>query len=522
VASAAEVTLGPHMNLVLDDADWFKVYIPAGNEDKDLRINIKANSFPDPGGYKDLDFVVLDGSKRMLGYTLSSAEDETLYISNLEAGYYYIGQTYITSGQEGTVYSMTLEVSDNFGIGYVTGRITDELTGQPIEGIYVELYGQPFDWENSRPLVTTDANGEYKVGYTPGYYTVQLNLRVFNEPWAPDLNYVPKSYNSNEILSVSAGSTISGIDDQLRPGGTITGRVTDPEGNGVNNGVVYIYNSDTVRVSYAFTDANGYYRLERMPTGNYKLRARGGPYGSMWYDGTGSFEDGHPVPAKEGQTTSGIDLQLEESAVIEGRVTDSGQNPIQDVVVTAYDVSGIALLSGRTDADGYYWIGRCLPTGEVKLEFDASEAGGNYASEYYTDKLLIEDADPIPVQAGQTTVIDAVLADGGTISGRVTDADEDGFGSVVVLCLDIDSDRFYAVNTDVDGNYTLSGLLPDNYKIRFRTTYGNYATQWYNGGNSFDAGTSVTVGAGANVSGIDAQLSENGGFISGRVTNASG
>ena len=64
-------------------------------------------------------------------------------LSDIQEGWYYIAQTYIS--QPGTVYSMTLEVSDNFGIGYVSGRITDETTGQPIEGIYVELYGQPFD-----------------------------------------------------------------------------------------------------------------------------------------------------------------------------------------------------------------------------------------------------------------------------------------------------------------------------------------------------------------------------------------
>jgi photosystem II stability/assembly factor-like uncharacterized protein len=202
-------------------------------------------------------------------------------------------------------------------------------------------------------------------------------------------------------------------------------------------------------------------------------------------------------------------------------VTDSGQNPIQGVTVTAYDVSGISLWSNQTNSDGYYWIGRRIPTGAVKLWFDARNAAGNYASEYYTDKMLIEDADPISVQAGQTTSgIDAELATGGTISGRVTDAQNNGFPGVAVHCFDFDSDRFYSANTDAAGNYTISGLLPDNYKVRFRTGYGNYATRWY-GGNSFNDGTTVSVGSGANESGVNAQLLDNGGFISGRVTNIS-
>jgi photosystem II stability/assembly factor-like uncharacterized protein len=521
IASAADITLGTHMNLVLADADWFRVHIPAGNDGKDLRINVKAHAYPEPDGYEDMDFVVLDESEKMLGYVLSSSDDETLYITDIASGWYYIGQTYIS--QMGTVYSLTLEISDNFGIGYVSGRITDEMTGQPIDGIYVELYGEPFDWGDSRPLVTTDENGEYRVGYLPGDYTVQLNTRIFNDDWAPDRNYLPQSYNSNEILAITAGETIVGIDEQLKPGGTITGRITDPDGNGqANNGLVYVYSGDNTFISYDWTDANGNYSVERIPRGNFKVRARAGVFGSMWYDGMGSFADGHPVPVQGGATTSNIDLQLEDSAIIQGCVTDSGNNPIQGVNVTAIDPSGIALISGRTDADGNYWIGRRLPTGQIKILFDARYASGNFASEYHSDKLLVEDADPISVQSGQTTVIDAVLSAGGTISGRVTNSQGQGFGGVAVHCFDIDSDRYYRANTDSDGNYTISDLVPDEYRVRFRTTYENYATQWHNGANSFDEGTTVSVAAGADISGIDAQLVDNGGFISGRVTNMSG
>ena len=519
-SDAAEVTLGTHTNLVLADEDWFKVYIPAGNEDKDLKIHIKGHSFPDPNGGRDLDFAVLDESERMLGYVLSSSDDETLYITDVDEGYYYIGQYYI--GQPETVYSLTVELSDNFGIGYISGRITDETSGQPIEGVYVELYGQPFDWGNSRPLITTDENGEYKVGYTPGDYTVRFNLQSLgSDPYAQELNYIGKTYNSNQVFSVVAGSMIEGIDAQLKPGGTITGRVTDPVGNGLNNGVAYAYSSDNTLVSYSWTDGNGNYRIERLPMGNYKVRARGGVYGSMWYDGKGSLDDGLPVPVRVGMTTPNIDLQLEESAIIEGRVTDSSQNPIQDVIVGVYDVSGISLISGRTNSDGYYWIGRRIPTGDVKIYFDAFSAQGNYASEYHTDKLLIEDADPVSVQSGQSTFIDAVLVEGGIISGRVTDAQDNAFPGVAVHCMDIDSDRYYAATTDADGNYLIGGLQPDSYKVRFRTGYGDYATQWF-GGNSFAAGSVISVSAGAHLSGIDAQLLDNGGFISGRVTNTSG
>jgi photosystem II stability/assembly factor-like uncharacterized protein len=523
LASAAELTLGTHANLVLADVDWFKIYIPSGNEDKDLKINLKAQSYPDPNGYKDLDLSIVSESGKMLGYTLSSSDDETLYLANIKEGYYYFGQTYIS--QPGTVYSLTVELSDNFGIGYVSGRVTDEITGQPIEGIYVELCEYPGDWAKPWPLLTTDANGEYKIGFTPGNYTVRFNQYAFNEPYAPDLNYIYRSYNSNEIFSVVAGSTITGIDMQLKPGGMITGRIMDAAGNGLPDGWAFVYSSDRAQVanSYVNIDENGNYWIKRLPTGNYKVRARTGIKGSMWYDGMGSFDGGDLVAVKEGMTTPNIDFRLDDSAIIQGRVTDSDQNPIQNVTVYAYDLSGISLWSGGTNADGYYWIGHRLPTGEVKLFFDAGGAQGNYASEYYTDKLLIEDADPVSVQAGQTTSnIDAVLAEGGRISGRVTDAQDDGFPGVAVHCVDIDSDRYYSATTNADGYYTIGGLQPDEYKVRLRTTYGDYATQWYSGKFSFSEGDVISVAAGANKTDINAKLTNNGGFISGRVTDMSG
>jgi len=524
VSSAAEITFGTYANLVLADEDWFKIHIPAGNEGKDLKINMKAQSYPDASRGGDLDFAVLDESEKMLGYVLSSSDDETLYITDVTEGYYYIGQYYI--GQPETVYSLTVEISDNFGIGYVSGRVTDEQTGQGIEGVYVELYGQPFDWDNSRPLITTDENGEYKVGYIPGFYTVRFNLESLSgDPYAQEPNYIGKTYNSNQIFSVAAGATIDGIDAELLPGGAITGRITNPWGNDLENGIgfAYVYSSDYRLVSFSRTDANGYYSAKRIPTGNYKVRLRGDNYAQEFYENTGSLGDGHPVSVQAGSTTPNIDGQLDESAYIEGRVTDSSQNPIQNVIVYAYDLSGIALSSSRTNDDGYYWLGWRLPTGDVKLYFSASGAGGNYASEYYTDKLLIEDADPISVQSGQTTSnIDAVLAEGGRISGRVTDAQDDGFPGVAVHCIDIDSDRFYSATTDADGYYTIGGLKPDDYKVRFRTTFGDYATQWYNGGFSFSEGSVVSVAPGADLTNIKAQLTNNGGFITGRVTDMSG
>ena len=528
--NAYPLSLGTYSDLVLLDIDWFKFDISAADAGKDLKIHFWGTSYPDPNQDRDLDFVVLDGSGKLLGMVISSSDDETLYLTDIAEGTYHVGQMYI--GLEGTVYSMNLEVSDNFGIGYISGRVTDEQTGLGIEGIYVELYRDPFDWANSRPFITTDADGYYKVGYSPGNYTARFNLfnHYHREPLYPDVNYIGETYNYNELIEVDVGTTVTNIDAQLEPGGMITGRVTDPDGNGVYYAVVSVCRPDISRASAAYTDEDGYYTADRIRTGNYKIRFRPTYWtdtdyqlGTKWYRNRGSFEDGIPVPVQQGATTPDINIQLEESAYIEGHVTNSQGDPIRDIQVTAYDPAGYSIVSAWTDDNGYYHMGHRLPTGDVILFFNASNAPGNYVSEYYTDKFLMTEADPITLQSGQTTSnIDAQLADGGTITGRVTDDGGYGISGVAAICHDLETDLFYSVSTDNEGYYSIRHIFPDHYKVKIRAGSGEYATKFYDNVYSFANAEVILVGAGDTVSDINALLSEDGGFVTGQVTDTNG
>ena len=518
-AGAATITPGTYTNLVLKDEDWFKVNILPGDAGKTLKVHIKGTAYPNPAGGRDLDFYVLNSAGKMLSYNISGSDDETAYIPNLTPGYYYIAQIYIN--QPGTVYSLSVEVGDTFGLGYVEGRVTDE-NNQGIENVNVELYGEPFDWNICRPLVTTDANGYYRIGFTPGNYTVRFNLQYFShaDPIAVDVNYLGKQYPG--IVAIAAGTTVSGIDAKLVKGGTIAGRVTDSTGNPLGNSIVNVFAGDAARFAAVRTDQNGNYLADRLSTGNYKVEFRpaGGVPGTgiEWYGGMSSFGEGLPVPVQAGATTPGIDAQLDIGGSVSGRVTDMAGNPVQGVQVSALDVAGMTLWTVSTDQFGNYGIGR-LPACPVKVFFNASTAAGNYVSEYYPDKLLIGEADPVLVQAGQNTSgIDAQLAVGGTITGRVTDTNGKALSGISVMCIDIDTDRYNGATTDANGNYTIRNVFPDDYKLRFRPNTGNLAVEWYNNATSFTAGTIVPVAAGQTITDINAQLADNGGFISGKVT----
>jgi hypothetical protein len=528
---AKQIVPGTYTDLVLQNDDWFKVYVSAADVGKILKVHIKGTAFPAAQNERhDLDFYVVNSSRRLLSYNYSGSDDETAYITDLAEGWYYIGQSYI--GNLGTVYSLSVEIGTNFGIGFISGRVAD-YQGRGVENVNIELYRDPADWNISFPMITTGPGGYYKIGFAPGNYTVRFNLYNFyhRDAWAKDVNYIGKQYPG--IISIIAGATVAGIDAQLAPGGAISGRVTDSNGNGLNSlAAVFVYSSDGVRASLAYTDSNGNYVAERLRTGNYKVRFRN-PLNYnfyQWYDNAFSFEDGFPVAVHFGEITPNIDAQLGDwpsvEGYVEGHVTDMAGNPIQGVGVTAYEGTGVALASASTDQSGSYHIRRLNP-GLVKIFFNASTVAGNYVSEYYPDKLLIGEASPVPVQAGQTTGgIDAQLANNaGSIAGHVTDSSGNPLSGVVVTCFDTSSDLNYRVNTDASGNYVFYNLPPRDYKFRFHTVSGNLAMKWYNINNpvnSFAESPAVSVLANQTVTGIDAQVSDGGGSISGKVTDGNG
>ena len=148
---------------------------------------------------------------------------------------------------------------------------------------------------------------------------------------------------------------------------------------------------------------------------------------------------------------------------------------------------------------------------------------GNFVSEYYADQRYLSDGTDVEVTAGETTAgIDAVLALAGTISGRVTAAGGAGLSGVSVHAFDMGSDLAFSAGTDELGNYVIKNVPAANYKVRFRPNTGDWAVEWWGDKTNFTEADIVTVASGATVSEIDAEITEQSGWITGRVTNGLG
>ena len=252
--------------------------------------------------------------------------------------------------------------------GQITGTVTNAATGAAVANECVTVY----DASNTFAVSTsTDSAGHYTL---PGLATGNYKVGFVS---CGGTSYLSQFYNGKSSLatadavSVSAGSTTSGIDAALQPGGQITGSVTDAAtGAAVANECVTVYDASS---SFSITtDSAGHYTLSGLATGNYTVSFQscgGGNYLPQFYNGKGSLATADVVSVSVGSTTSGIDAALQPAGQITGSVTDAATGAaVANECVTVYDASNTFAVSTTTDSAGHYTLSG-LGTGNYKVGF---------------------------------------------------------------------------------------------------------------------------------------------------------
>jgi hypothetical protein len=208
---------------------------------------------------------------------------------------------------------------------------------------------------------------------------------------------------------------------------------------------------------------------------------------------------------------------------ISGTVTaENGGAPIAGERVCQYERSGaIEESCTQTDSGGHYAFSG-LPAGSYVIGFSGQPGNLPWEDEIYNDKRYSWEADLVTIAAAQSlSGVDAALAEGGSISGVVT---ERGTGTPIagIWACAIDSEGIPArcASTGAGGEYRLNGLRSGQYSVEFEGgNRVNYLREFYKDAQTWAAAEDVAVTAPNLTAGIDQALSP-GAQILGHVSEA--
>ncbi len=444
-----------------------------------------------------------------------------LYESGQQPVYYYEywNNKYLESAATG----IALVTGQSFAANVVldkrptiTGKVTNA-SGAALSGVVVtarSATGQEFK-------VTTSSSGVYTVkGLEAGKYTLE-----FDSPG----NHITEWYNNKTSLAASTPVTLTtsqaltGINAALATGATISGTIRGASNALLTGAVVTAYTPTGDVAGTATTTSTGKYTINGLPAGSYKVRFSASSYIPIWWASKTTLATSTAIPVSTAQAVVGKDVVLSKGGSISGNVKGSGAN-LAGVYVTAYNSFGDFAGYTQTNSSGNYTFTGLYP-GQFTLQF--RDSGGLFYEQWYSGKSSQATATKVTVSAGvATTGRNVVLIEGGTISGTITLAGSTPTNATgaTVTAYDTAGRIAASTTTDSSGDYALEGLKAGTYKLEVRAPWDatSYSDQWYLNKTSFATANSVTVAAGATVTGKNVALAKyNPGSISGNVKGGS-
>ncbi len=377
--------------------------------------------------------------------------------------------------------------------GSLSGQI-HYADGRPAGGIDIRIYfedGREFGRLKSR------LEGDYQLdGLPAGEYFVRL-LPADGKDFLYGDIACPRPCDplTGQPVRVEQGHETSGVDIVLESWVEIRGRVTDADGQPLTGASVGARQADLRQQPFmdrrTETDANGEYLLRNLPAYGFFLYATAQSHFFQYYDSHNCLPgseceliDAAVVdlqPTGRHYPSALIDFELLPRPVnpssLQGRLTESGGNPLADRQIKAYEPEADRTLTSTTGTDGSYR----LPTEAGRTYYLYTNSGRSHEDQVYGGQPcpgyaeFIDDdrcdplhAVPLVAPAAPLTGIDFQLVPHPMIRGTVTDVAGTPLMDVSVAATRVPLfDAFYpatnVTSTATDGTYTLPVPPGDHY-----------------------------------------------------------
>jgi hypothetical protein len=403
----------------------------------------------------------------------------------------------------------------------ISGTVTAQSGGSPIEGIEVIAYrwtGSYWSWDES---TTTDEFGQYQIdGLGAGTY--RIGFRDWNNVYADEIydDFIGYVSEGGVNISVGTGVDITEIDATLALGSVIEGIVTELDGV---TGIADVYvsalrwtGSGWDYGGWTQTDTSGAYSISGLPAGTYRIEfnSSSGLYPGEYYDDAEELTNATDVVVATGDTISGIDALLARFASIAGAVTAAdGVTPLQGIRVVVRRTNDNNIVgTDLTDALGQFLVNWLRP-GDYRVHADPSR-DGLHLGEWHPNLLYVPGLPPpggatvISLGSGEAlTGYDLSVNDAARIGGTVTGAGLLVLTNARVIALG-ETYGARADATDSNGIYNIRGLPPDTYRVRVEAE--NFRDEWWQEADIIDASTPLVVGEGDEIT-IDFDLAPGQG-----------
>lgn len=376
-----------------------------------------------------------------------------------------------------TIANITMHASVSVVIGHppvqlFTFRGNVHAASGPIAGAQVAIMGAgnlPF-------LISgkTDASGNFSVQVPAGTYIVRASAAGYTPEYFDNATTAAQAVRFTTDPNVPTIDHIDFLLDHLpQHSGSIAGIVTDNHGAPLPHVALTAWingrpavSANTAVLGKAVTAADGSYLIERLPPGDYIVRAAMDGYIPEYYDDAASVTQATPVPVTT-TLVSGIDFSLEAGGSISGLVIDEHNNtPIVHATVIVRSSTTHVERGAKTDAHGRYEI-TGLPSGEYTVFASAY----HFKGEYYDNVPTATQAQVLTLLApAGVTDIDFALTPVPTTTRRVNGTVSTSKGVppafVIIEAIDPATGATIATSTDESGAFDFD--VPDDAVIRAR------------------------------------------------------